>query len=901
MCIELDGEDDYGGDCFDILDDDDVETKTHAPPTAYSKLSSNQNQRALQPAKKANRQPGFRGADGTTTKSYVSSSLCNASAGAVVRFPARAANAAPTSSSSSAGLQFRVRNDVSWDNSQWRDEVTGYAVLDAATRDTWEWPSHESFADRQYQLEISSVAHFQNTLVSLPTGLGKTFIAAVVMHNYYRWFPGGAVVFLAPSRPLATQQVEACARIVGLPAQATALMLGKTTGATRASEWKTRRVFYCTPQTFVNDITAGRVDAKRIVLVVLDEAHRATGAYAYVKCIQALDAAKARYRVLALSATPGTDVNKVRDVIQSLHISRIEARTHDDESVSPYVNETLIDKIVVPLSPALLSLSDEFCKVIANIVGYLVKQGAMASRTPPKKLSLKAILIMKETLAAARRGDDAGGGRGGGGSSGRGRGRGRGGSKGAASAAAAAATTKGVATSTAAARVATTVRDMSDDTYHNVSGTLTLLLQLIPCLKELTFHGSAAAHASCERLEAAAQRSSSWALTQLVLSRAWKDIIARLRSMAATEVTPGDVSSISGSSSSNSSRGCDAGHVIHPKLVKLGEVLTEHFARKAESGVSSRAIVFTGTRTSVDEIIRYLEKNYGRDRPPRQSDSNTRITDFYSRSSSSSSSSSSSRDGDDAPDAQTELRAVAFVGQARSGGSGAASASSSSKKKESIVQKLKAVATSSAASSAAAAAAAATTVTILDSDDDDEEEDDEAAATMAAAGASLTVAGGAAADVSEDADDRAIDEDESVIAAVKAALVNEGEADAAQLFMQRVSDSVAMRGQTQKEQVATIDSFRRGVYNVLVATCIGEEVRAWPVYVHFAEVYPEGGLVCSFHAPYSLDRTRECFVYLLCSRRHGYFMVCSSLTHSFARIMSVIAYRALISVKWASS
>jgi ERCC4-related helicase len=28
-----------------------------------------------------------------------------------------------------------------------------------------------------------------NTLVALPTGLGKTFVAAVVMLNFYRWFP----------------------------------------------------------------------------------------------------------------------------------------------------------------------------------------------------------------------------------------------------------------------------------------------------------------------------------------------------------------------------------------------------------------------------------------------------------------------------------------------------------------------------------------------------------------------------------------------------------------------------------------------------------------------------------------------------------------------------------------
>lgn len=44
---------------------------------------------------------------------------------------------------------------------------------------------------REYQFQITKTALFTNTLVSLPTGLGKTLIAAVVMYNYYRWFPTG--------------------------------------------------------------------------------------------------------------------------------------------------------------------------------------------------------------------------------------------------------------------------------------------------------------------------------------------------------------------------------------------------------------------------------------------------------------------------------------------------------------------------------------------------------------------------------------------------------------------------------------------------------------------------------------------------------------------------------------
>lgn len=44
---------------------------------------------------------------------------------------------------------------------------------------------------RDYQFSITRTALFSNTLVVLPTGLGKTLIAAVVMYNFFRWFPEG--------------------------------------------------------------------------------------------------------------------------------------------------------------------------------------------------------------------------------------------------------------------------------------------------------------------------------------------------------------------------------------------------------------------------------------------------------------------------------------------------------------------------------------------------------------------------------------------------------------------------------------------------------------------------------------------------------------------------------------
>lgn len=52
---------------------------------------------------------------------------------------------------------------------------------DPETSKTWVYPSSADKPLRTYQYNICHIALFENTLVSLPTGLGKTFIAAVVM------------------------------------------------------------------------------------------------------------------------------------------------------------------------------------------------------------------------------------------------------------------------------------------------------------------------------------------------------------------------------------------------------------------------------------------------------------------------------------------------------------------------------------------------------------------------------------------------------------------------------------------------------------------------------------------------------------------------------------------------
>ena len=92
---------------------------------------------------------------------------------------------------------------------------------------------------------------------------------------------------------------------MGIPEADTAILTGRTAPDKRSLVWGIQRVFFCTPQTVDKDLSAERVDPKQIVCIVLDEAHKATGDYAYCKVVQRLEEAGAKFRILGLSGTCG--------------------------------------------------------------------------------------------------------------------------------------------------------------------------------------------------------------------------------------------------------------------------------------------------------------------------------------------------------------------------------------------------------------------------------------------------------------------------------------------------------------------------------------------------------------------------------------------------------------------
>ena len=217
---------------------------------------------------------------------------------------------------------------------------------------------------RSYQFDIVKACLYQNTLVCLPTGLGKTFIAAVIMYNFYRWYPQGKIVFMAPTKPLVAQQIEACFKIMGIPQEDTKEMTGSVAVSERTKAWASRRVFFLTPQVMSNDLSRGLFPAKEVKLLIVDEAHKAQGEYAYCLVSRELNRAKAMTRIVALSATPGTDIPNVKAMLQNLFISHIELRHEESPDIVPYTHTRVVDKIVVPMDRNILDIKEKLLGVM---------------------------------------------------------------------------------------------------------------------------------------------------------------------------------------------------------------------------------------------------------------------------------------------------------------------------------------------------------------------------------------------------------------------------------------------------------------------------------------------------------------------------------------------------------
>jgi len=205
----------------------------------------------------------------------------------------------------------------------------------------------KDFTPRLYQQTILGTAANKNTLVVLPTGLGKTAVAFLLTAQRLSLYPDSKILLLAPTKPLCEQHLNSFKDHLDIPEEKIVLFTGEIKPEKRAELWNEAKIIISTPQGLENDIINNRIRLKEVSLLIFDEAHHATGEYSYVWIAEQYDKT-AFSRILALTASPGSDMEKVKEVCNNLKIEKVEVRTEKDQDVRPYVKEVKNNWIKVP-------------------------------------------------------------------------------------------------------------------------------------------------------------------------------------------------------------------------------------------------------------------------------------------------------------------------------------------------------------------------------------------------------------------------------------------------------------------------------------------------------------------------------------------------------------------------
>ena len=155
-------------------------------------------------------------------------------------------------------------------------------------------------------------------------------------------------------------------------------------------------MFFLTPQVLNSDLTRGRCSARDIKLLIVDEAHRALGNYAYCTAVRELVRAGAQTRIVALSATPGSDIPSVKKIIQNLCISHIELRQEDSPDILPYTHKRSIEKIVINIGEDVNQVKQKLLSVIEIYTKKLSAAQAVRRGHMPTTYSKWALLQARE-------------------------------------------------------------------------------------------------------------------------------------------------------------------------------------------------------------------------------------------------------------------------------------------------------------------------------------------------------------------------------------------------------------------------------------------------------------------------------------------------------------------------
>jgi Fanconi anemia group M protein len=225
---------------------------------------------------------------------------------------------------------------------------------------------------RQYQENIVNSCKSKNSLVVLPTGLGKTIIGILLISHALKKYPRGKIIVLAPTRPLVVQHKSSCEKFLNIESEKIVSFTGKIAPDKRIHLFRNSNIIVSTPQVINNDLTRGRYDLTQVSLIIFDEAHKTKGRYSYNPISKEYIETCPDPLILGLTASPGKDYERIQEICDNLQIENIVYRSYEDEDVVNYIHE--IDTFInlVDLQTKIMEVSKVWQNLFQTFLNFFI-------------------------------------------------------------------------------------------------------------------------------------------------------------------------------------------------------------------------------------------------------------------------------------------------------------------------------------------------------------------------------------------------------------------------------------------------------------------------------------------------------------------------------------------------
>ncbi len=277
-------------------------------------------------------------------------------------------------------------------------------------RITTSYLRQDNIESRKYQLDIAKKCASKNSLVVLPTGLGKTiigvFVVALTLENFP---PKSKILVLAPTRPLINQHYDSFRNLMTISEELFVVLTGKINAEKRIDLFEKNQIIFYTPQTLRNDLVNLRYSLKDTCLIIFDEAHHATGDYAYTYIADEFRYQNPDGVILGLTASPGASKDKIRILCENLYVSKeyIHTRTRKDADVKTYLKPMDIYKIGVNLTELMAQTYYAVQSLLEERLQYLSQLNFINTKSDKlhTKIIRKDLLTLNGELTRIIKGD----------------------------------------------------------------------------------------------------------------------------------------------------------------------------------------------------------------------------------------------------------------------------------------------------------------------------------------------------------------------------------------------------------------------------------------------------------------------------------------------------------------